>query len=115
VVRTLSKVRHVPDMTCNLISLGTLEPNGCRYSAEHGVLKVTKGAMVLMQRLRQSLYFLHVTTVTGSTTVCTTLADVDTVKLCTCNWAILVRRPGMTILSKKGCLGSDKCFYLPYF
>ena len=52
-VRTLSKVRHVPDMTCNLISLGTLEPNGCRYSAEHGVLKVTKGAMVLMKGLRQ--------------------------------------------------------------
>jgi len=33
VVRTLSKVRHIPDMTRNLISLGTLEANGYRYSA----------------------------------------------------------------------------------
>jgi len=52
VVRTLSKVRHIPDITRNFISLGTLEANGCRYSAENGVLKVTKGAMVLMKGLR---------------------------------------------------------------
>jgi len=43
VVRTSSKVRHIADMTRNLISLGTLEANGCRYSAQNGVLKVTKG------------------------------------------------------------------------
>jgi len=42
VVRTLSKVRHIPNMTHNLISLGTLEANGCRYSAENGVLKVMR-------------------------------------------------------------------------
>jgi len=46
-VRTLSKVRHFPDMTHSLISLGTLKANGCRYSAENGVLKVMKRAMVL--------------------------------------------------------------------
>jgi len=59
VVRTLSKVRHIPDMTRNLIPLGTLEANGCRYSAENGVLKVIEEAMVLMKGLRQgSPYFL---------------------------------------------------------
>jgi len=42
VVRTLFKVRHIPDMTHNLISLGTVESNGCRYLAENGILKVTK-------------------------------------------------------------------------
>jgi len=52
VVRTLSKVRHIPNMTRNLISLGTIKANDCRYSAENGVLKVTKGAMVLMKGLR---------------------------------------------------------------
>jgi len=40
VVRTLSNVRHIPDMTRNLISLGTLETNGYRYSTENCVLKV---------------------------------------------------------------------------
>jgi len=49
VVRTLSKVRHIYDVTRNLISLGTLEANGCRYSAENGVLKVMKGTMGLMK------------------------------------------------------------------
>ena len=52
VVRTLSKVRHIPDMTRCLISLGTLETNSCRIIVENGVLKVTKGAMVIMKGLR---------------------------------------------------------------
>jgi len=80
VVRTLSNVQYILDMTCNLISL--VEANGCRYSAENGVLKVTKGATVLRKGLRQrSFYFLYVTTVVGSATICTTSADVDTTKL----------------------------------
>jgi len=73
VVRTLSKVRHIPNIARNLISLGTHEANGCRYSADNGVLKVMKGAMVLMKGLRQgSVYFLQGTFITGSAAVCTT-------------------------------------------
>jgi len=48
-VRTLSKVHHIPNMTHNLISLGTLKANVCRYLAMNGVLKAMKGAMVLMK------------------------------------------------------------------
>jgi len=52
--------------------LGTLEVNGCRYSDENGVLKVIRGAMMLMKGLRQgSLYLLQGTTVTSSAIVCT--------------------------------------------
>jgi len=61
--------------------------------------------MVLMKGLRQgSLYFLQGTTITGSAAVCTTLADLDTAKL----WHMRLghmSEKGMTILSKKGCLG----------
>jgi len=58
-IRTLSKVCHIPDMTRCLISLGTLETNGCRIFMENGVLKVIKGAMVIMKGLRQgNLYIL---------------------------------------------------------
>jgi len=106
VVRTLSKVQHILNMTRNLISLCTLEANGYRYLVENSVLKVTKGAMVLMKGLRQgSLYILHGTTVTGLAAVCRTSSDVDNTKL----WHIRlghVSEHGMTILSKKGCLGS---------
>ena len=52
IVRTLSNVRHVPDLKCNFISLGTLESKGCKYSAEGGVLKVSKGNLILLQGLR---------------------------------------------------------------
>lgn len=44
VIRTLTGVRHIPELKRNLISLGTLESKGCRYSVEGGVLKVLKGS-----------------------------------------------------------------------
>ena len=33
----------------NLISLGTLDSNGYGYKSEGGVMKVTKGAMIMMK------------------------------------------------------------------
>ena len=59
IVRTLTDVRHVPDLKKNLISLGTLDSQGCKFSAEGGVLKVSKGALVLMKACRSgTLYIL---------------------------------------------------------
>ena len=46
VVKTLTKVRYIPNLKRNLISLGTLESLGCKYSFEGGVQKVSKGALV---------------------------------------------------------------------
>ena len=67
VTRTLTGVRHVPDLKRNLISLGTLESLGCKYTAESRVLKVSKGALVLLKAIRSgSLYILHRTTITSS-------------------------------------------------
>ncbi|KAL8160958.1 hypothetical protein V2J09_012447 [Rumex salicifolius] len=45
VERTLSEVRHIPELRRNLISLGTLEARGYKYNGEDGVLKVFKGSM----------------------------------------------------------------------
>ncbi|KAG8485684.1 hypothetical protein CXB51_019017 [Gossypium anomalum] len=42
VVRTLSDVRHVPELKRNLILLSTLNSKGYRYTAESGVLKISK-------------------------------------------------------------------------
>ena len=47
-VRTLGEVRHVPEVKKNLISLGTLDFNGYCYKFENGLMKVSKGAMVVM-------------------------------------------------------------------
>ena len=44
VMRTLTDVRHIPDLKKNLISLGVLDSQGYKYSAQGGVLKFSKGA-----------------------------------------------------------------------
>ena len=70
IFRTLTDVSNVPDLMKNLISLGTLDTNACKFSAEGGVLKVSKGALVVMKARKDgSLYVLHGSTVTGSAVV----------------------------------------------
>ncbi|KAG8503716.1 hypothetical protein CXB51_001714 [Gossypium anomalum] len=84
VVRTLSDVRHVPELKRNLILLSTLDSKGYRYTAESGALKISKGSLVVMkgQRKTVKLYVLQGSTVTGDTVVASSsLSDDDITKL----------------------------------
>ena len=105
VVRTLANVLYIPDLKQNLISLGTLEYLGCKYSAEGGVLKVSKGSLVLLKANRiGSLYVLQGTVVTGSTTVSSSKPENDVTKL----WHMRLghmSEKGMHLLGKQGSLG----------
>ena len=49
VVRTLGEVWHVPKVKKKLISLGTLDFNGYCYKSENGLMKKSKGTMVVMK------------------------------------------------------------------
>ena len=49
VVRVLSNVRHVPNPRKNLISLGVLDGLGYSYSSKGGIIKITKGALMVMK------------------------------------------------------------------
>ncbi|KAG8492461.1 hypothetical protein CXB51_009586 [Gossypium anomalum] len=106
VVRTLSDVRHVPELKRNLISLSTLDSKGYRYTAESGVLKISKGSLVVMkgQRKIAKLYVLQGSTVTGDAAVASSsLSDDDITKL----WHMRLghmSENGMTELSKKRLL-----------
>ncbi|KAL5771153.1 hypothetical protein ACOSP7_015307 [Xanthoceras sorbifolium] len=52
----------------NLISLGTLDSNGCKFSAEGGVLRVNKGALIVMKTKKTgSLYVLSYKTMAYET------------------------------------------------
>ncbi|KAG8491575.1 hypothetical protein CXB51_014846 [Gossypium anomalum] len=51
VVRTLSDVRHVPELKRNLVSLSTLDSKGYRYTAESGGFTVTGDAAVASSSL----------------------------------------------------------------
>ena len=62
IVRTLTEVRHVLDFKKNLISLSTLDAKGYRYSGEGGVLKVSKGTLVVLKgQLSHGIYTLKTT------------------------------------------------------
>ena len=55
VVRTLSDVRHVLNLKRNLISLSTLHVKRYKYTSEGGIVKVSKGALVMMKGPKRSV------------------------------------------------------------
>jgi hypothetical protein len=52
IIRTLTDVRHVPELKKNLISLGVLDSGGHKFTGQGGVLKVSKGALVVMKAIK---------------------------------------------------------------
>lgn len=70
IVRTLTDVWYVPESKKNLISLGVLDSNGCRCTIEGGVMKVSKGALVVIRgQQNDNLYILQGSMVSGTTVV----------------------------------------------
>ena len=109
VVRTLTEVRHILDLKKNLISLGILDSQGCKYSAEGGVLKVSRGALVVIKgKLVNGLYLPQGSIIVGSAIVSLSYnSKSDTTRL----WHMRLghmSKAGMFILSKRGLLGDDK-------
>jgi hypothetical protein len=72
IVKIVTNVRYVPDLKKNLISLGILDYLGYGYSAKDGVMKIAKGAMVIIKGKKiGNLCKLLGDTVTGGATVST--------------------------------------------
>nr|GEU33858.1 retrovirus-related Pol polyprotein from transposon TNT 1-94 [Tanacetum cinerariifolium] len=92
------------DLKRNLISLSTLEANGCKYSGGGGVMKIFKGALVLMKAIQSGgLCVLQGTVVYGTTGVSTSKASLDNFKL----WHFRLGHmgeKGMKNLPKKGLI-----------
>ncbi|XP_077222053.1 uncharacterized protein LOC143855883 [Tasmannia lanceolata] len=105
IVKTLTEVRHVPDLKKNLISLGTLDCNGCKFFDEAGILRVSKGALTVMKgKRRNGLYFLQGEMVFGSTSVSSSEdSDLETTRLLHMRLGHMSER-GMTELSKQGLI-----------
>ncbi|KAK3006258.1 hypothetical protein RJ639_016884 [Escallonia herrerae] len=93
----------------NLICLGTLDSNGCSYRATCGVMRIMKGALVVMKGLKQNgLDLLQCSTVTGAATTSSS-SDIDshTTKLWHMHLGHMSER-GIDVLSKQGPLESKK-------
>ena len=73
----------MPDLKNNLISLGTLDSNGYKFSAEGGVLRVSKGSLVVKKGKKvNTFYILQGSTVTGDAAVSMSEdPDLDTTRL----------------------------------
>ena len=56
VIITLTNVKNVPELKKKLISLGVLDSCGHKLSGSSGVLKVSKGALVVMKALKQETF-----------------------------------------------------------
>ncbi|KAL5757330.1 hypothetical protein ACOSP7_019941 [Xanthoceras sorbifolium] len=105
VVRTLTDVRHIPDLKRNLISLSTLDSNGYKFTGGDGVLKVAKGSLIVMKAEKiGKLYILKGSTVTGAAAVSTSsLSDSDVTRL----WHMRLghmSEKGLSELSRRGLL-----------
>jgi hypothetical protein len=59
-VRTIQEVRHVKGLKKNLLSLGQLDNNGCKTHIQNGIMKIVKGALVMMkaEKIAANLYML---------------------------------------------------------
>ena len=64
-VQKLKEVRYAPQVKKNLISIGALKALGHVVSVRNGILKITRGSMVMMKGVRRNnLYYLMGSTVT---------------------------------------------------
>ena len=63
IVKTMTNVKHIPELEKNLVSLGYLESSGYSFSnrARSRVLNISNGAMVVMRgrRLDNNLYHME--------------------------------------------------------
>ena len=48
-IRTIQEVRYVKGLKKNLLSLGQLDNRGCKTHVENGIMKIMKGALVVMK------------------------------------------------------------------
>ncbi|KAL5740548.1 hypothetical protein ACOSQ2_029728 [Xanthoceras sorbifolium] len=115
VVRTLTDVRHIPDLKRNLISLSTLDSNGYKFTGGDGVLKVAKGSLIVMKAEKiGKLYILKGSIVTGAAAVSTSsLSDSDVTRLWHMRLGHMSERC-LSELSRRGLLCSQSTSKLDF-
>ena len=105
-IRTFGNVRHVPNLKRNVISLSTLDSKGYKFFSEGGVLKVLKGALVVLKghKRYENLYVMEGSTVLGDVVVASsTPLDAGITKI----WPMRLghkSQQGLDELSRRGLL-----------
>ena len=106
-IRILQEVRYILELKRNLLSISMFDKNGCSIKVDNGIMKVSKGFMVVMKGvLSNGLYTLIGKTVMGTTTP---IIDLESER--TKIWHLRlehVSERGLYELGKQGLLGSDE-------
>ncbi|KAJ9560945.1 LOW QUALITY PROTEIN: hypothetical protein OSB04_006105 [Centaurea solstitialis] len=116
ITRTLRDVRYVPELRRNLMSLSTLDRNGYEFIGKNEVVRVKRGALLMMKALRKTanLYILQGQTVTGDVAVASKkFSDGDLTKL----WHLrldCMSLGGMIELSQRDLLDDHKVMDLQF-
>lgn len=105
----MTNVWHVLELKKNLISLDTLDFNGCRCTAEGGVIEVSKSVLVVMRGQHNgNLYVLQGSTVLGATTVSSSTDSNFDITHLWHTWLGHLSERGMTEFSKQGLLSGQR-------
>lgn len=82
VIRTLGNVRHVPNLTRNMISLSEINDKGYMYICEGGVIKVYNGSDVIMKGNQKTanLYVLQGVTIIDDSNVAMSTSSCSSVQ-----------------------------------
>jgi GAG-pre-integrase domain len=104
IIRILTDVRHILDLTKNLISLGSLEDADYKFQSDGEVLKVLKCALTLMKAKKVgTLYFSEGISIVGTATIVNSTSNSENIKL----WHMRLSHMsehGMTLLSNEDML-----------
>ena len=105
--RVPQQVRYIPILKRNIVSLGTLDVKGYSYKAFGGVMRVTKGCLMVMKGvIKNGLYVLLGSIVIGS--AATVEEDADHKSLIWHKRLGHMSERGLLELEKQGLLCGDK-------
>jgi hypothetical protein len=116
IVRILTNVRYAPNLKKNLISLGILDSLGYGYSAKDGVMKITKGTIMIMKGKKiGNLYKLLGDTVIGGVAMSTLVEPNDDNTILWHMWLGHLGKRSMFELHKRNLLTGVKSCKLGFY
>ncbi|KAH9760757.1 Integrase catalytic domain-containing protein [Citrus sinensis] len=113
-IRTIGEVRHVNGLKKNLLSLGQIDNHGYKTHVENGIMKIVKGALVLMkaEKIGANLFMLK-----GETLQEADACVASNGKESTMMWHLKLghmSEQGLKILSERKLLPGLKSVSLPF-
>ena len=114
VVRTLRNVRYIPSLKRNLISLRELDDSGLTYKAENCVIKVIKGSMVVIKRIKNHGLYEVISEIVIQNQPTRLIASGDDKSIKWHNRLGHISEKGLQILSKRGLLEGDQITNLEF-